>query len=72
MEYHVLGPLEVLDGDTRVDIGSRQQRALLALLLVNANRVVSTERIRQEFLPDDPEGKEKTVVVHIPRRMSAL
>jgi basic membrane lipoprotein Med (substrate-binding protein (PBP1-ABC) superfamily)/DNA-binding SARP family transcriptional activator len=72
MEYHVLGPLEILDGDTRVDIGSRQQRALLALLLVNANRVVSTERILEEFWPDDPEGKEKTLWVYISRLRSAL
>jgi basic membrane lipoprotein Med (substrate-binding protein (PBP1-ABC) superfamily)/DNA-binding SARP family transcriptional activator len=72
MEYHVLGPLEVLEGSSPVDIGSRQQRALLALLLVNVNRVVSTDRILEEFWPDDPEGKEKTLWVFISRLRSSL
>ena len=72
MEYHVLGPLEVLEGSSPVDIGSRQQRALLALLLVNVNRVVSTDRILEEFWPDYPEGKEKTLWVYISRLRSSL
>jgi basic membrane lipoprotein Med (substrate-binding protein (PBP1-ABC) superfamily)/DNA-binding SARP family transcriptional activator len=72
MEYHVLGPLEVLDGDAPVDVGSRQQRALLALLLLHANRVVSTERILESFWPDDPEGKERTLWVYISRLRSVL
>jgi DNA-binding SARP family transcriptional activator len=72
MEYRILGPTEVLDGDVRVDIGSRQQRALLAFLLVNVKRVVSTERILEEFWPDDPEGKERTLWVYISRLRTAL
>jgi len=72
MEYHVLGPTEVLEGGVPVDIGSRQQRALLALLIINANRVVSTERILEEFWPNDLEGKEKTLWVYISRLRSAL
>jgi len=72
MEYHILGPTEVLDGGVPVDIGSRQQRALLTLLIVNVNRVVSTERILEEFWPNDPEGKEKTLWVYISRLRSAL
>jgi basic membrane lipoprotein Med (substrate-binding protein (PBP1-ABC) superfamily)/DNA-binding SARP family transcriptional activator len=72
MEYRILGPIEVLEGGVPVDIGSRQQRALLALLIVNVNRVVSTERILEEFWPDDPEGKEKTLWVYISRLRSTL
>jgi basic membrane lipoprotein Med (substrate-binding protein (PBP1-ABC) superfamily)/DNA-binding SARP family transcriptional activator len=72
MEYLILGPTEVLDGGKPVDIGSRQQRALLTLLLLNANRVVSTERILEELWPNDFEGKEKTLWVYISRLRSAL
>lgn len=73
MDYHVLGPLEVLDdGGETVDVGSRQQRALLALLLANANRVVSTDRILEELWADDPEGKENTLWVYISRLRAAL
>jgi DNA-binding SARP family transcriptional activator len=72
MEYRILGSIEVLEGGVPVDIGSRQQRALLALLIINVNRVVSTERILEEFWPDDPKGKEKTLWVYISRLRSAL
>ncbi len=72
MEYRLLGPLEVVDDGVPVDVGSRQQRALLALLLANINRVVSTERLLEELWPDDFEGKEKTLWVYISRLRSAL
>ena len=73
MEYRVLGSVEVLDDDgSPVDIGARQQRALLAILLVNVGRVVSTERILDELWANDPEGKEKTLWVYISRLRSAL
>jgi basic membrane lipoprotein Med (substrate-binding protein (PBP1-ABC) superfamily)/DNA-binding SARP family transcriptional activator len=72
MEYRVLGPTEVLDAGVLVDIGSRQQRALLVLLLLNVNRVVSTERILEEIWPDHLDGKEKTLWVYISRLRSAL
>ncbi len=72
MEYRMLGRLDVLDQGDSVDIGPRQQRALLALLLVNANHVVSTERIVEALWPDDPLGKEKTLWVYISRLRTAL
>lgn len=72
MEYRILGPTEVRQDGVLVDIGSRQQRALLTLLLLNANRVVSTERILEAFWPQDLEGKEKTVWVYVSRLRSAL
>ncbi len=72
MEYRILGPTEVLKDGVAIDIGPRQQRALLALLLLNVNRVVSTDRILEEFWPDDLEGKEKTLWVYISRLRSAL
>ncbi len=72
MEYRLLGPLEVRDAGRPVDVGSRQQRALLALLLANTNRVVSTDRILEELWPNDFEGKEKTLWVYISRLRSAL
>jgi DNA-binding SARP family transcriptional activator/tetratricopeptide (TPR) repeat protein len=45
MEYRVLGPLAVLDDGKPVDIGSTRQRVVLAVLLMNANRVVSRDRL---------------------------
>ena len=44
-DFRILGPLEVaIDGEP-VALGGHKQRALLALLLLDAGRVVSTDRI---------------------------
>ncbi|MGI9608583.1 MAG: BMP family ABC transporter substrate-binding protein [Acidimicrobiales bacterium] len=72
MDYCILGPLEVLDDGAPVEIGPRQRRALLALLLVNLNRVVSTERILEQIWPDDPDGKERTLWVYISKLRAVL
>jgi YVTN family beta-propeller protein len=45
LEFRVLGPFEVVDGDRPVALGSPQQRALLALLLLHRGEVVSSDRL---------------------------
>jgi DNA-binding SARP family transcriptional activator/predicted negative regulator of RcsB-dependent stress response len=45
MQFRLLGPLEVWDGHERLDLGGAKQRALLALLLLNANRSVHRARV---------------------------
>ncbi len=45
MEYRVLGPLALLADSKPVDIGSTRQRVVLAVLLLNADRVVSRDRL---------------------------
>ncbi len=45
MQYGVLGPLEVVDEGRVVDVGRPKQRALLAVLLLDANHVVSFDKL---------------------------
>ncbi len=45
VEFRVLGPLEVAVDGEPLALGGRQQRAVLALMLMNANEVVSHERM---------------------------
>ncbi len=45
MQYRVLGPLQVDDEGRILDLGRPKQRALLAVLLVGAGRVVSLDRL---------------------------
>jgi predicted ATPase/DNA-binding SARP family transcriptional activator len=45
VEFRILGPLEVLDGGRPVKLRAAKQRALLGVLLLHANEVVSTERL---------------------------
>jgi predicted ATPase/class 3 adenylate cyclase/DNA-binding SARP family transcriptional activator len=49
MEFRILGPLEVLERDRPVPLGGARQRALLALLLIRANEVVSNDRLLDEL-----------------------
>ena len=72
MDYRILGPLEVLDNGRSIDIGPKQQRTLLALLVLNANRVVTSERLLEELWGDDAHGRENTLWVLISRLRSAL
>jgi basic membrane lipoprotein Med (substrate-binding protein (PBP1-ABC) superfamily)/DNA-binding SARP family transcriptional activator len=72
MEFRILGPLEVRSDGEPVELGPPKQRALLALLLLHIDRVVSTEQILEELWGDEAAGKEKALWVHISRLRSAL
>src|SRR5688572_16568539 len=54
MEFGVLGPLLVTDDDCEVDLGGHKQRAVLASLLVNANRVVSLDGLVDQLWGAEP------------------
>jgi DNA-binding SARP family transcriptional activator len=54
MRIRILGPLEVLDGVEWRSIGAAKWRALLALLAVEADQVVSVDRIGMELWGDTP------------------
>ena len=45
MEFLLLGPLEVIEGGRKLPLGGTKQRALLALLLLHGNEVVSSDRL---------------------------
>ncbi|HWJ50392.1 MAG TPA: BTAD domain-containing putative transcriptional regulator, partial [Solirubrobacteraceae bacterium] len=45
MKFGVLGPLEVLRDGEPVQLGGKRQRALLALLLVHANELVTVDQL---------------------------
>ena len=45
VDFRILGPLEVRANGDRLRLGGRKQRALLAVLLLNANEVVSRDRL---------------------------
>jgi len=62
MEFRLLGPLEVFDGDCALELGGRKRRALLALLLLHANEVVSTDRLIDELWGDEPPQAAATAL----------
>jgi YVTN family beta-propeller protein len=73
LQFRILGPLEVSRDGAVVDLGARKQRALLALLLLNANRVVPTERLIDELWGDTPpESARSALQVYVAALRKAL
>jgi len=54
MEFLILGPLETRAGGRPLALSGPKQRALLAILLIHANEVVSTDRLIDELWADNP------------------
>ncbi len=54
MEFRLLGPLEVWEDGRALSLGGRKQRALLAILLLRANEVVSRDVLIDELWGDRP------------------
>ncbi len=73
MEFRVLGPLEVVDDGHLVDIGGAKQRTVLAVLLLQANRVVSTDHLIEAVWDGrPPETAHKTLQVYVSQLRKAL
>jgi len=66
VDFRILGPLEVWDPDRPLPLGGGKQRALLAILLLEANRVVSTERLIELLWGEEaPETVGNTLQVTV-------
>jgi YVTN family beta-propeller protein len=64
--FRVLGPLEVWRSGRAVVLGGPRQRAVLALLLLKANRIVSLDRLAEEvWAGDPPEGWVTTLHAYV-------
>ncbi|WIM87223.1 BTAD domain-containing putative transcriptional regulator [Candidatus Mycobacterium wuenschmannii] len=65
-QFGVLGPLQVLVGAKSVPLGTPKQRAVLAMLIVNANRPVSIDSlISAAWDQRPPEGARATLHAYI-------
>ena len=68
MDFRILGPLEVSDGGTLIPLGGRRQRTVLAVLLVNANQTVSTDRLIDDVWGDGPpETARRSLQAYVSR-----
>jgi predicted ATPase/DNA-binding SARP family transcriptional activator len=63
LDFRILGPLEVLDDAGRsLPLGGAKQRALLAILLIHANEVVSTDRLIDHIWGEDSPATATTAL----------
>ena len=73
MQFRILGPLEVWDDGVEVPLGGPRTRALLALLLLHANEVVSSDRLIDELWGGDAAETASTALrVTVSRLRKAL
>jgi DNA-binding SARP family transcriptional activator/tetratricopeptide (TPR) repeat protein len=73
LEFRVLGPLEVVRSGVCLPFRGSRERALLALLVLNANRTVSAERLAEELWSGSPpEGAIRSLRVYVSRLRQTL
>jgi DNA-binding SARP family transcriptional activator len=67
MKFRLLGPLEVIGEDgVPLPLGGKRPRALLTLLLLNPNEVVSTDRLIDGIWGETPpESAPGALQVHV-------
>lgn len=66
MDFLVLGPLEVREGDRRLPLGGGRVRTLLGILLVHVNEVVASERLIDALWEGHPpETAAKALQGHV-------
>ena len=71
--FGILGPLEVRRSGRAVPLGGPRQRAVLALLLLEPNRVVSMDRLAEDVWGGDPpEGWATTLQTYVFHLRQAL
>lgn len=62
LRFEILGPLRAWLGDQELDLGPAKQRAVLAVLLLEANQPVRTEQIIDAVWDDSPPENGANVV----------
>jgi DNA-binding SARP family transcriptional activator/predicted ATPase len=62
MDFHILGPLEVIDDGHALALGAAKQRAVLAVLLLHPNQVVAVSRLVDELWGEAPPTTAAKVV----------
>jgi DNA-binding SARP family transcriptional activator len=73
-EFRILGPLEVLAGSRLVELSGGRQQVVLAMLLLNANGVVSVGRLEKAIYGEDLPPTARTqamIAVSAVRRLLA-
>ncbi len=72
-EFRILGPLEVAEGGQLLSLPGARQRALLAILLLHAGEVVSSDRLMDEVWGEDaPDAGSAALRVRVSQLRRAL
>jgi DNA-binding SARP family transcriptional activator/tetratricopeptide (TPR) repeat protein len=73
VDFRILGPLEVLDDGRALELGGAKQRAVLGVLLLNANRVVARDQLVDAIWGERaPETATKALQVYVSQLRKTL
>jgi len=73
VEFRILGPLEVIEDGQTLELGGQKQRVLLAMLLLHANEVVSSDRLIDALWPvRPPDTAAKALQVYVSQLRKTL
>lgn len=73
MDFRILGPLEVWDGERQLELGGSKRRAVLAVLLLHANEVVALDRLVDQLWGEKaPRNAAAAVRTHVSRLRKEL
>lgn len=73
MEFAILGPLEVRADGRRIELSSAKERLVLAMLVMHAGEVVSTDRLTEALWGDEPPATAaNTIQTYVSRLRKAL
>jgi len=73
MDFRLLGPLEVVDDEHPLALGGVKQRLVLAILLLHANEVVSTDRLLEGLWGAAPPATAaKSIQLYVSRLRRGL
>ncbi|WP_410673330.1 BTAD domain-containing putative transcriptional regulator [Amycolatopsis sp. cmx-4-68] len=72
VELRVLGAVEVVAGGTRLDVGHARQRDVLAVLLLDAGRVVPVDRLIDRVWGDRPPRQPRNALYAYVSRLRAV
>ena len=62
VEFSLLGPLEAVESGRTIPLGGRQQRAVLAMLLLRPNEVVTADQLIDALWGERPPPTASTMV----------
>ena len=72
LDFRILGPLEVSDAGEPIQLHGQKQRALLALLLLEPNRVVSTDALIDALWDSPPDTAAKALQGYVSQVRRAI
>lgn len=73
LDFRVLGPFEVIDGERSLPLGGARQRSVLAILLLHAGETISSDRLIDALWGERPPADAQTALQqHVSRLRKAL